>query len=71
MCEGISISAMIPVFILIINKFPYDINKYGTNVEQYFSDLLSNLTTVYSDEISRNLYFAYFNYTAMLLIIFK
>jgi len=59
-----------PIFIFIINKFPYNINKYGTNVEEYFSDLFSNLTAVYSDEISRNLYFAYFNYTDIIILIF-
>tara|TARA_Y100000758_G_C15998126_1_gene403054 strand:+ start:131 stop:823 length:693 start_codon:yes stop_codon:yes gene_type:complete len=65
----LSYCTMIPVLILIINKFPYDINKYDTNIEQYFSDLLSNISIVYSDEISRNLYFAYFNYNDIIILI--
>ena len=45
-------------------------NKYGTNIEHYFSDLFSNLLMVYSDEISRNLYFAYFNYIDITILFF-
>ena len=66
----LSYFTVIPIFIFMINKFPYNINKYGTNVEQYFSDLLLDLTTIYSDEISRNLYFAYFNYTDIVILFF-
>ena len=65
----LSYCASIPVFLFLVNKFPYDINKYGTNIETYFSDLLYNVSTMYSDEISRNLYFAYFNYTDIIILI--
>jgi len=65
----LSYCTAIPFFIFIINKFPYDIKKYGTNFEQYIIDLLSNLSIVYSDEISRNLYSAYFNYTDIVILI--
>ena len=66
----LSYFTVIPILIFINNKFPYDINKYGTNIEQYFSDLFSNLTTIYLDEISRNLYFSYFNYTDIVILFF-
>ena len=59
----------LPIFIFITNKFPYDIQKYGTNIENYFSDLLYNLSIMYSDEISWNLSSAYFNYTDMIVLI--
>ena len=66
----LSYCSVIPIFIFIINKFPYDINKYGTNIEQYFTDLLLNISTIYTDEISRNLYFAYFNYIDITILFF-
>ena len=65
----LSYCTAIPFFIFIINKFPYDIKKYEINFEQYISDLLSNISIVYSDEISRNLYSAYFNYTDIIIMI--
>ena len=64
----LSYCASIPIFVFLIKKFPYDIKKYGTNIENYFSDLLYNISTMYSDEISRNLYFAYFNYTDIIIL---
>ena len=65
----LSYCTAIPFFIFIINKFPYDIKTYGTNFEQYIADLLSNMSIVYSDEISRNLYSAYFNYIDIFVLI--
>ena len=65
----LSYCTAIPFFIFIIKKFPYDIKKYEINFEQYISDLLSNISIVYSDEISRNLYSAYFNYTDIIIMI--
>ena len=65
----LSYCAAMPFFIFIINKFPYDIQKYGANFEQYIIDLLSSLSIVYSDAISRNLYSAYFNYTDIIILI--
>ena len=65
----LSYLTIIPLFVFILNKFPYDIQKYGTNLEQYFSDLLYNLTTTYSDEISWGLYSAYFTSTDMIIAV--
>ena len=64
----LSYLTLAPVFIFIINKFPYDVTKYGTNIEYYLTDLSSNLSGIYTDEVSRNLYFAYFNYTDLIIL---
>ena len=64
----LSYLTLTPIFIFIINKFPYDTVKYGTNIEYYLSDISNNLSTVYTDELSRNLYFAYFNYVDLIIL---
>ena len=56
----LSYLSVLPIFIFIINKFPYDTAQYGTNIEHYFADLLENFAIMYTDAISWNLYSAYF-----------
>ena len=65
----ISYLTIIPLMFFIFNKFPYDIQEYGSNVELFFSDLISELSMAYSDEISWQLYSAYIGYIDIIIII--
>jgi len=53
--------SMLPSFIFILYKFPYSISDYGTNFNQYIADIMQNLSTAISDEITGQLSFAFFN----------
>ena len=64
----LSYLTLLPIFIFIINKFPYDREQYGTNIKNYFSHLLENFTTMYVDEISWSLYSASFTYIDIIIM---
>ena len=52
----------------IIYKFPYDINLYGTNLFLYLQAVQTDLFNMLNNEISKNLFSAYFNEFDMLII---
>ena len=57
----ISYLTMAPLSIFILYKFPYDIDKYGTNIQQFLMDLTNALSSTYTDEISWKIYSSYLN----------
>ena len=52
----------------IMYKFPYDINMYGTNISLYLQELQAELFSMLDNDISKNLFSAYFNEFDMLII---
>jgi len=64
----LSYISLLPVIGYIFIKFPYSVEEYGINVGEYFTTLLSNLLNAYYDEISWQLYSAYFNSLDIIII---
>ena len=64
----ISYLTMAPLSIFILYKFPYDIDKYGTNIQQFLMDLTNALSSTYTDEISWKIYSSYLNNWDILII---
>ena len=64
----ISYLTMVPLSIFILYKFPYDIDEYGTNIQQFLMDITSALSSTYTDEISWKIYSSYLNNWDILII---
>ena len=41
----LSYIALIPIMLYILDKFPYDFESHGTNIEEYLMELLENITS--------------------------
>ena len=52
---------MLPSAGFILYKFPYSIEKYGTNFNEYLFEITTNISNAMSNEITWQLSFAFFN----------
>ncbi len=67
--KTLSYLTIAPLILFIIYKFPYDINKYGTNIQLFFTDVSNKLIVTYSDKISWTLYSSYIGLQEICLLI--
>tara|TARA_B100001559_G_C16428714_1_gene588780 strand:- start:118 stop:945 length:828 start_codon:yes stop_codon:yes gene_type:complete len=64
----ISYLTIVPLSMFILYKFPYDIDEYGTNIQQFLMDITNALSSTYTDEISWKIYSSYLNNWDILII---
>ena len=64
----LSYISLLPVIGYVLYKFPYNFDEYGINIGEYCTTLLFNLSNAYYDEISWQLYSAYFNSLDIIII---
>ena len=67
--KTLSYLTMTPLILFIIYKFPYEINKYGTNIQLFLTDVGNKLIITYSDQISWALYSSYISFQEVCFLI--
>ena len=67
--KTLSYLTMAPLILFIIYKFPYDIDKYGTNIQLFLTDIGNKLIITYSDKISWTLYSSYISFQEICFLI--